>query len=202
MFLEWLQSRDPIIVYLFLFGNAFFESLFPPYPSDVFVLIFSFIAGQGHFNKYLVYFTTVLGSIAGIMVIYYIGKTMGERLIALFSKSFLGKIFPLRFINLAKQKFAEHGALILILNRFLPGMRAAICFVAGVVNIKGKNVFLFSLLSILIWNFSLISVGFYVGANWHEASSFLKSYNVIVTIIFILFSLLFATIYFHKKRQS
>ncbi|KPJ74243.1 hypothetical protein AMJ52_01335 [candidate division TA06 bacterium DG_78] len=198
---EWLSSREPLLVYTFLLFNALFESLFPPYPSDAFVLVFAFIAGQGHYSPYVVFTCTVVGSIAGIMIIYTIGKNRGNELVQFFSKSFLGKFFPLRLIERAKQKFTKRGDFIIILNRFLPGMRAPICFAAGLVKIKSKTVFLYSFISVIIWNLFLVIVGFSVGASWQEASHFLREYNVIVLCILIAMLVIFTLLYFTKRKR-
>jgi membrane protein DedA with SNARE-associated domain len=198
---EWLSLREPLLVYTFLVFNALFESLFPPYPSDAFVLVFAFIAGQGHYNPYLVFTCTVVGSIAGIMIIYTIGKHRGNELIHFFSKSFLGKLFPLRLIERATQKFTKRGDFIIILNRFLPGMRAPICFAAGLVKIETKTVFLYSSISVIIWNLFLVIVGFSVGASWQEASDFLKNYNVIVVCILIVMLVIFTLLYFIQRKR-
>ena len=198
---EWLSTRAPILVYLFLIFNSFFESLFPPYPSDAFVLVFAFVAGQGNYNVYLVYLLTVIGSITGIMVLYYIGKSRGDAIIRLFSHSFLGRIFPVDLIERAKQKFTGRGNMVTLLNRFLPGMRAPICFAAGVVKLDTGKFFLYSLTSVILWNLFLVIVGFYVGSTWYEASQFLKNYNVIITVLLIIL-LIFYTILFFRKRKK
>ena len=197
---EWLSTRAPIMVYLFLFSSALFESIFPPYPSDAFVLVFAFIAGQGRFNPYLIYLLTVTGSICGIMILYYFGKSKGEALIKLSSRSFLGRIFPVSLVEKARQKFIQRGDLIILLNRFLPGMRAPICFAAGMAKIDSKKVFIYSLISVIIWNLFLVIVGFYVGSTWHEASAFLRNYNIIATLILLVILIIFAVVYFRKKK--
>jgi membrane protein DedA with SNARE-associated domain len=188
-------------VYTFLVVNALFESLFPPYPSDAFVLVFAFLSGQGYYSPYVVFICTVVGSIAGIMIIYTIGKKRGGELVQFFSTSFLGKLFPLHLIERAKKKFSKRGDFIIILNRFLPGMRAPICFVAGLVHIESKKVFLYSLISVIIWNIFLVVVGFSVGASWQEASDFMKDYNVIVLCILIVMLFIFTLLYFTKRKH-
>ncbi len=197
---EWLSTRAPIMVYLFLFTSALFESICPPYPSDAFVLVFAFIAGQGYFSPYLIYLLTVTGSICGIMILYYFGKSKGEALIQLSSRSFLGRIFPMGLVEKARQKFIQRGDLIILLNRFLPGMRAPICFAAGIARIDSKKVFIYSLISVIIWNVFLVIVGFYVGSTWHEASAFLRNYNVTVTLILLVILIIFAVVYFRRKK--
>ncbi|TET61752.1 MAG: DedA family protein [Candidatus Stahlbacteria bacterium] len=198
---EWLSGREPILIYLFLFINSLFESLFPPYPSDAFVLVFAFLAGQGYFSPYLVYVFVIGGATCGIMILYYIGKNKGDVLIQFLTRSFLGKVFPVKMIEKAKKKFAKHGDLIVFLNRFLPGMRAPICFAAGVVKINSKKFFSYSFVSVLIWNLFLVMVGFYVGSTWDEASKFLKNYSIIVTLILIPLLIVFAIIYFRKRKK-
>lgn len=198
---EWLAGRAPIFVYLFLVFNSCFESLFPPYPSDAFVLVFAFLAGQGYFNPYLLYLSAVIGALAGIMILYHVGKTRGDALIEFLTKTFLGRIFPLKMIEKAKTSFLKRGDLIVLLNRFLPGMRAPLCFAAGIVKINEKRFFWFSLISVLVWNFFLIMVGFYIGSTWHEAANFLRNYNIIVTLILIAFLAIFTIIYFRKRKK-
>jgi len=198
---EWLAGRAPILVYLFLVFNSCFESLFPPYPSDAFVLVFAFLAGQGYFNPYLLYLSAVLGALAGIMILYHVGKTRGDALIGFLTKTFLGRIFPLKMIEKAKTSFVKRGDLIVLLNRFLPGMRAPLCFAAGIVKINEKRFFWYSLISVLVWNFFLIMVGFYVGSTWHEAADFLKNYNMIVGLILIAFLAIFTIVYFRKRKR-
>ncbi len=198
---EWLSTREATLVYAFLIFNSFFESLFPPYPSDAFVLVFAFIAGQGNYNVYFVYLLTVIGSITGIMVLYYVGREKGESVIQLFSQSFLGRIFPVKLIEKAKEKFSVRGDTVMFLNRFLPGMRAPICFAAGVVKFDMKKVFLYCLASVILWNLFLVIAGFYVGSTWHDASQFLRNYNAIITAILIILLIFYTIIFFRKRKR-
>ena len=197
---EWLSGRAPIIVYIFLLLNSCFESLFPPYPSDAVVLVFSFLAGQGYFNVYIMYPVIVVGALTGIMILYNIGEKKGDALIELMARSFLGRIFPVKMIDKAKTVFTRRGDLIILLNRFLPGMRAPLCFAAGIVKINKKKFFWYSLISVLLWNLFLVIIGFYVGSTWAEAANFLKQYNIIAAIALIILLIIFTVIYFWKRK--
>lgn len=196
---DWISRQSVIVIYVFLFINAMFESLCPPYPSDAFVLVFSFLAGRGYYSPYFVYLLTVAGSLAGIMLIYHIGKRHGEDLLLILSHSFLGRLLPVRLIERAKKKFLRRGDIIILLNRFLPGMRAPIIFAAGIVNIRKQKVLYYSLISVILWNAFLIAAGFYVGATWDEASRFLRNYTVIATFSLIGILLVLTIVYFKKR---
>jgi membrane protein DedA with SNARE-associated domain len=197
----WLSTREPVFVYIFLFFNACFESLFPPYPSDAFVLVFAFLAGQGNYHTVLVYTCTVTGSISGIMLLYLIAKNRGDMIVNVLERTFLGKIFPLSMIERAKSWFARRGDTLILFNRFLPGMRAPICFAAGIARIAGIKVFAHSLVSVIAWNFFLVAAGFYAGSTWTEATLFLKKYNIAITIVLVPI-LVIACILFLKKRRK
>ena len=197
---DWIIARDLLVVYLFLIGNACVESLFPPYPSDAVVLVFAYLAGRGHFSPFIVFACTVAGSITGIMILYWLGKEKGDRLVAALTSSRLGKLFPLRMIERAQRAFRRRGATAVFLNRFLPGMRAPICFTAGMVGVKSTTVFWLSLLSVVLWNFFLVSAGFYVGTSWEEASHFLKQYNLIVTGALVPVIVFVIIMYIRKKK--
>ncbi|MDH4210413.1 MAG: DedA family protein [candidate division WOR-3 bacterium] len=198
---EWINRQGLFLIYLFLFLNAMFESVFPPYPSDAFVLVFSFLAGRGYYDPYLVYSLTVVGSIVGIMLIYHMGMKYGDGLLLFISRGFLRRIFPVRLVDRARKKFRERGDLILLLNRFIPGMRAPIGFVAGMSGIKRSKFFIYSAISVIVWNAFLITVGFYVGASWDEASLFLRNYSVIAALILVMGLIVLALIYYKKHSR-
>jgi membrane protein DedA with SNARE-associated domain len=199
---DWLSARDPFLVYAFLLFNACFESLFPPYPSDAFVLVFAFLAGQGCFSPWIVLVCTALGSVGGMMILYAIGMKYGDGLIDVLSKTFLGRIFPVKMIERAKVKLYERGDVVSILNRFLPGMRAPLCFASGIVKLPRGKYILFSTLSVMLWNVFLVAAGFYVGSTWDDASAFLKDYSIIAYLVLIVLFAVLTLLYFFKRRRS
>lgn len=198
----WLAARDPILVYGFLLFNACFESLFPPYPSDAFVLVFAFLAGQGNFNPYVVFACTVIGSVGGMIILYLIGFHHGNRLLDYLSNTFLGRLFPVAMIERAKAKLYKRGDIVSILNRFLPGMRAPLCFASGIVKLPMRKFFILSSASVVLWNLFLVSAGFYVGSTWDEASGFLKNYSLVAYLVLIVLFAVFTILYFFKRRRT
>jgi membrane protein DedA with SNARE-associated domain len=200
--IEWLTHRPLFLVYGFLFLNAALESPAPPYPTDIFVLLFAFLGGQGKYNPSLIYLLTVTGSIAGFMVLYYLAKYRGERLVAGLAKTFLRPVLPQSLIARVKRKFLTHGDLFLLFNRFLPGMRAPIGFTAGLTRTSAKKVFGYGLLSALAWNLVLILIGFRLGKSWSAASRFLHRYNLIALALIAVFLTAFSFFYFlHRKPE-
>ncbi|KPK73163.1 hypothetical protein AMJ87_02540 [candidate division WOR_3 bacterium SM23_60] len=200
--LEWLSTQNPIVVYVFLIFNAIVESIFPPYPSDAFVAVIAFSAGQGYFNPYVVYVMTCAGSVAGMMILYAVAKCRGDVIIRLVSRSFLKKLIPLAMIERAKKKFATRGDIIMIMNRFLPGMRAALCFAAGIAGVRIRKMFFYSLVSVCAWNLFLILISYHIGSSWEEASTFLRSYNTIVIVVLMVLLGIASFAYFKRRKKT
>ncbi len=190
---SWLSGRSPLLIYGFLFFNAALESLFPPYPSDGIVLVIAFAAARGRYSPYLVYVFTVLGSFLGVMVVYWLGLKKGRRLVL------LTRIFTSRHIEQTEQVFSRYGDAIVLLNRFLPGLRAPICFVAGLSRMRTDKMAVYSLVSIAVWNAILIPVGFAVGSNWARANQFLRHYNIAAWLVILVPIVVVIGIYLLRK---
>ncbi len=196
---DWISRQNAIVIYAFLFLSAAFETVFPPYPSDAFVLVFAFLAGRGLYSPYVLYALTTAGSLAGIMFVHWAARKHGDGLLRFLSRSWFGRLFPIPAVDRLQNKFRERGDAILVLNRFLPGMRAPLIFVAGIVGIGARRVFWLSMISVLAWNAFLITAGFYVGATWDEASRFLRNYTIVAAVILIVILSILSGVYFRKR---
>ena len=198
--IEWLTGQGKIVAYLFVLACALLESVVPPFPSDLFVLLFAFLAGQGRFDVILIYLAAVAGSICGIMVLYTVGMSYGETVLRFLSRGSLARLVPVDMIARARVKFAQKGDWLLLLNRFLPGARAVIGFTAGLTRLKSGRVFYLSLASAAAWNLFLIIAGFYVGKTWDQASSFLRNYSISAVVIVVLLLMIITAVYFRKRK--
>src|SRR6478752_7313989 len=66
---------------------AFVEVVFPPIPSEVILPFAGFLARQGSLNVVLVLIAATLGSLLGAVLLYWLGRTLGEeRAIRLLAK--------------------------------------------------------------------------------------------------------------------
>jgi membrane protein DedA with SNARE-associated domain len=200
--IEWLTHQPLYLVYSFLFLNAAVESPFPPYPTDIFVLLFAFLSGQGAYDPYLVYALSAAGSVAGIMILYYLAREKGDAVVRLVSRTFLRHILLPSVMERIKRKFLDHGDLFILLNRFLPGMRAPICFTAGLVRKPAGKVFAYSLVSVLAWDLILVLAGFRLGRSWDSASQFLRRYNLLALAVIAAFLTIFSILYFFRKKSE
>ncbi|MBN2366169.1 MAG: DedA family protein [Calditrichaeota bacterium] len=183
-FLQELQQIDPIWSYMVLFISAFIENIFPPIPGDTVTLIGAFLTGKGILNFWGVYISTTLGSVTGFMGLYAVAYWLEE--------SWIEKHRPrwLKATKIDKVEvwFNKYGYWVILMNRFLSGVRSVISLVAGLSKLRTFRVFLLSLFSCALWNGIIIYMGAALGRNWKEILAFLEIYNriIIIAIIIIL----------------
>jgi membrane protein DedA with SNARE-associated domain len=131
------------------------------------------------------------------MTIYYIAYTRGQA----FFTAHLHRILSEKHVRRAQRWIERYGDRVILINRFLAGLRSTVAVFAGMSGLRPRRVLLYSLVSILVWNGILIYAGFLVGSNWCVVIGFLKTYNRIVwiLILFVLFVVIGA--FFWRKRR-
>lgn len=147
------------------FGIAFFmliESSFIPFPSEVVVPPAGYLVSQGKMNMYLVVLSSLIGSVAGGLVNYYLAVRFGRPFILKYGKYFfLGES---KFQKVEKF-FKNHGEITTFVGRLLPGIRQYISFPAGLARMNLFRFCLFTALGAGIWSVVLAFTGYFVGTN-------------------------------------
>jgi membrane protein DedA with SNARE-associated domain len=193
-----LAGKESLLLYLFLFGFAILENLIPPVPGDTVTICGAFLVGTGKLGFLLVLAVTTVGSTIGFVLLFYVARNFGEKIIS------SGKIrwFSAESISRARTMLGRFGYLIIAVNRFLPGVRSVISISAGLLEMKPFPVIIFSLISATLWNLACISAGYALGSNWSEfrslAVEYASKYNLIAGIA-VLVMALFLTIFIRRK---
>ncbi len=122
---------------------------------------------------------TSLASALGFMVVYLIGKYLGEKIIR------TGKLRFIRPEAMEKSDrwFGRYGYAFILANRFLPGTRAAISFVSGLLELRPAKTFFCALASALLWNTLIIFIGMKVGDNIALIDRCLSTYRNVILLI-------------------
>lgn len=140
-------------------------------------------------------------AIVGNEVGYWFGLKAGP---ALYKRedSFL---FKKKYLFQAHDFFESHGALAVIMARFLPVVRTFTPIVAGIVKMDKKRFFIDNVIGAFLWSFILIFAGHYLDKLFREQFGIdLKSHlEMIILIIVILTTgpLLFK-VFFGKKKED
>jgi membrane protein DedA with SNARE-associated domain len=180
--LQSFAHLDPAWVYFVIFVAAYIENLFPPSPSDVIVVFGGALAAVGHGTFLLALLAGTIGSTAGFVTMYGIGRWFGRRIIEANKLRFI----PIESVHTVEAWFAKYGYWIIVINRFLAGTRAVVSFFAGISELHPGRTILLSFISSMAWYSLLIYGGYSLGRHWEKVILYLTTYSQITTGVVIL----------------
>jgi membrane protein DedA with SNARE-associated domain len=197
--LENISELSPILIYITIFLFAFIENLFPPSPSDIVIVIGGSLVATTklHFVPVLIFGTC--GSLAGFLTAYAIGWQLDKRVLHAGKIKFLS----VESIEKVENAFQKFGYYLIVANRFLPGTRAVISFFAGMSRLNIHLTFWLSLISSLLWNSLLVSMGMIFGHNIEMIDQFLTTYsNVVISFTIVAIAGLIIRNFWIKYKQK
>ncbi len=203
-----VQSADPMAIYLLLFVIAFLKNFFPIVPFDAPIALTGYLLAYKKLNIVLAILWPSLGSTLGFMVIYLISRKFGMKL---YSRDIsatpprwgekIHRFFPPAEIEFIRKRFAAHGYLAVLLNRFLIGSRSFISPVSGLMHLNAFAVLLAAGISASVWNTLLVYGGYLLGKHWENIGEFVVIYSIPVTVVFVVI-ITFAVIKYRKERKG
>ena len=187
--------------YLGIFLLIAIENIFPPIPSEVILLFGGFMTTYTKLNILGIVIASLLGSLSGAIMLYYIGKIFNKNRLKKIISGKVGEILRLKNsdIDKADKWFDTKGQKTVFFCRFIPLIRSLISIPAGMSEMHMSKFLVYTTIGSLIWNTVLIVIGSIVGNNWTSILSVLDTYSKIVVIVMAIVVILFIVI-FYKKR--
>ena len=144
-----------------LFLGVMLESAGIPLPGETALIATSVLAQRGLFTLSSVIAVAAVAAVIGDNVGYWIGRRGGRQL--------LERWRPLaryadRVLPPAERFFASHGGKSIFLARFIPVLRVAGAFTAGVARMDWWRFFLWNLAGGVLWAASVALVAYHLGA--------------------------------------
>ena len=205
-FISKAVETNSIIAYLTISLAMFLENIIPPIPSEIIMPLGGFFVYQQKLNFYILVFWGLLGTIAGSIPWYYLGKLVNEQRISNFLDK-RGRFIGITSSDLAKSKrwFDRYGVSLVFWGRLIPGVRTLISVPAGMELMPLRKFLIWTTLGSLIWVALLTYAGFLFGENYHVIANFLDQIKYFVKpilILIILYFLIKFLIRLNKKNIS
>jgi membrane protein DedA with SNARE-associated domain len=151
------------------------ENLFPPIPSEVILPLAGFTASQGDMSLAAAIAWTTFGSVAGAVVLYWIGALIGrERTRAIAARLPLIKVSD---IDRTEAWFQRHGRKTVFFGRMIPLFRSFVSIPAGIERMPMATFLLFTTLGSLIWNSVFVVAGYLLGENRQVIEDYAGTYQ-------------------------
>lgn len=196
--LDFVSRSDNPAGLAVLGGSAMLEYVFPPFPGDTITLFGAVLITAYGWSFAAVFGVVMLGSIAGAMVDFY----LGHRLKLVRSRRRKKEVTRRAVVDRLVDKFHQHGPIYLVINRFLPGIRALFFVAAGMAGMRARDVLFYSALSAAAWNLGIIAIGSLLGASFETLLGWAKTYAIVVWLgLAALLLLIFSRAFIRRLRR-
>ena len=175
-FLDQVFAYGTFWVYGVLFAACFIENIFPPFPGDTFIAVAGGLIAAGRINPIGAFAAIILGGLTSVLLLFLLGSRYGR---AYFLKKNF-KYFSADDIHRMEGRLRRWGALIIILSRFMIGVRSALVIAAGIAEYNTVKMLIFTAISYILFSSLLIYVAVEVFQNYTDIEQFFRTYNLII----------------------
>jgi membrane protein DedA with SNARE-associated domain len=167
-------------------GLVFLEDFGIPVPGETVLIIAAVYAGTGRLNIWLVALIGFLAAILGDNVGFGIGHFGGRPLAERYGKYIF--LTPERLDKTA-EFFNRHGGKVIVIARFVEGLRQANGIIAGITGMHWTKFLPFNMLGAALWVGVWVSIGYFSGSNinsiYHAATKYELYFGVAVVLTIV-----------------
>ncbi len=179
------------------------ENLFPPIPSEIVLTFGGFMTTVTSMNMWLVSLFATIGSVAGAVILYYVGRLVSPHKLGLFVDKW-GHILRVKKSDLKKADdwFAGRGKITVFLCRFIPVVRSLISIPAGVARMNLPAFLFWTTLGTAIWNIVLVYLGALARENWQLINEYVSTYSYLIWIVIAAVLVIYLLVKRFKKKAE
>ena len=161
---EWIGAFG----YWGVFALIAVENIFPPIPSEVILTFAGFCTATTALHAPGVVAAATLGSLAGALVLYGVGRLLQPRRLDALLAGPVGRTLHMEKQDVEKAAawFAQKGAASVFYCRCVPIVRSLISIPAGMAGMRFAPFLALTVAGSLLWNVILVSLGALAGENW------------------------------------
>jgi membrane protein DedA with SNARE-associated domain len=179
---DWVVQLPPALLWSALVVGTFVEYVVPPIPGDLVMLAGSVIGGTQGIGFLPCFAATTAGSVAGAWLDYEVGRWLARPGDG-FLHRWAARPRVARVLDKVARGFERHGDLYLLVNRFLPGVRAFFFVAAGYAAYPRRRTLIVAAIGAMLWNAVILAVGWQIGANLDELVAFSERYTKVAWVV-------------------
>jgi membrane protein DedA with SNARE-associated domain len=198
-----LHSLEPTLNnygYLAVAGFVFLEDFGVPVPGETVLVLGAVYAGAGRLNVALVGLLGFCAAVVGDNVGFAIGHFGGRRLVERFGRYIF--LTPERF-DKAQGFFERHGGKIIVVARFIEGLRQANGIIAGTTGLHWAKFLFFNAIGAALWVAVWTSIGYFSGNHITSIYDTATRYSTYLAIaVGVILVALIARFFWRRQRRK
>ncbi len=195
-----LHSLEPTLNqygYLAVAGLVLLEDFGVPVPGETVLILGAVYAGAGRLNVVLVALLAFLAAVLGDNIGFAIGHFGGRPLVERFGRYIL--LTPER-VDKTTAFFQRHGGKIVIVARFIEGLRQANGIIAGISGMHWATFLVFNMIGAALWVAVWVSIGYLSGSHIDSIYNTAAQYSTYLAIAAALFVLVWIGRAVYRRR--
>jgi len=183
--------------YLAVAGFIMLEDFGVPVPGETILIAAAVYAGAGRLNIVAVVLLAVAAAVIGDNIGYGLGRFGGRTLVLRFGRYvFLTE----KRLDAAEAWFDQHGGKVVVIARFVEGLRQANGWVAGITGMRWARFVIFNAIGAVLWVGTWVTVGYVSGRHIDTVYTTISRYLVYVAGAAVL--VVIALVVRHLLRRS
>jgi membrane protein DedA with SNARE-associated domain len=163
--LSLFAGTSGVVAYGLVFGILLLCGLGLPIPEDVSLILGGFLVYEGKAELLLMMVVGYVGIIVGDSTVFFLGRRIGPHIS---TSRFFGRLFTAEKRARVEALFHKHGEKIVMIARFLPGVRAVTYFTAGSARMKYWHFIFFDSVAALVSAPVFIYLGYTFGGELEQ----------------------------------
>lgn len=180
---------------------AMLEYVVPPFPGDSIMLLGGVYAVRGQHPWPWVFAAVTAGSVAGAAINYALGAWLARRYDERPEARHVFGLTPGRLAGM-QARMRRHGAWLVLVNRFLPGIRGLLFVAAGAAKLPRGRVLGLGAVSAMAHSGLVLAVGMMVGGNLEELERWFARYQRLVVALIGVAALAFLVRHLARRRVN
>lgn len=198
----FLHSLAPVLDnygYLAVGGFVLLEDFGVPVPGETILILAAVYAGAGRLNIVAVGAVATVAAVIGDNIGFAIGHFGGRPLVSRFGRYVL---LTSERVDTATAFFERHGGKIVVIARFIEGLRQANGIIAGIARMHWLRFLAFNALGAALWAGTWTTVGYVSGSHIDAVYRVVKRYEVYALIAAAALILAYVTRRLLRRRRG
>ena len=170
-----------------------------PVPGETVLIAASLFAGSGRLNVFAVALVGFAAAVLGDNIGYGIGRFGGRRLVDRWGRYVF--LTPER-LDKAEAFFERHGAKIIVVARFVEGLRQANGIIAGIAEMHWLRFLACNALGAALWVGTWVSLGFFAGQHITPIYNAVTKYSLYAAIAAVIVIAVGVALRVRKRRRA
>jgi membrane protein DedA with SNARE-associated domain len=177
---------------------VFLEDFGIPVPGETVLIAGAVFAGSGRLNIVAVGVVGFVAAVAGDNIGYVIGRYGGRALVERWGRYvFLTK----ERLDKAERFFERHGGKIIVVARYIEGLRQANGIIAGIIGMRWLKFLACNALGAALWVGTWVSVGYFAGQHMTTIYDAITNYSLYAAIAAVVLIAAWALFHLRKRRR-